>query len=1328
MISSNTRATRSRFSSPANPRNAGLNGSGGSADASKSAGAASDGKTFLQRWLEPGIQSKTSFEEDGLMRYGVVENMAPLGTLPKAKKPGNEASSTNITTGTSTGVRRIILRPSGAGLKAKSTEDKAEEADAETNEPPPKAEEDHGSEREHEHQHQHEEERPAQEEKETPSLPRKKRKSCPAEISMPSPPLRRTQRKISLTTAAIRDAEDADAEYNPKDEGPRRRQSGRISIATKKARQSMSGRRRSSASSTKPAAAMLAGGAAAEMATSASASTSTSAPAKAVPRFEQEEHEWIGKVVESAVDEALRHYRYPTAWALRTLYDEKSDDADFVAMLEDVFNQTASADTMREFCRQIEAKKREGKRDNEGYHYFEPPSDKARSTPRKPKAAPYGKLITSKHAGSRARANSTTENVVDEDEDEDEEEMRPAKKPKTSHGGQTPRRGIFATVTPSSRRSGGAKKGNRVVDDNDEDEDEDEDDGVGGAAAAAGGGGGAVNAGTGVSGSARTPSRRRPRRISGSTDSTLSPAMSLPSPVESSPNSIAQQSPSVRGRAAAAKGAAGTNGRSRQQREANGGSGAAGAATGTAGAGAGGGGGGGSSSKGAKTQTQAKTKIRAKSKTQTQTQPPPPSSDGPSLGPITTRGKAKQALPSTSGSNSPTIPGHTLTSTTIANHSSASSGYTLPPPAASSSSLSSKPPYASMPGRLAVLESSPNPPPKSAKSSKDSAVKAPMLDEDSEAAWSRRREAQKVTNGFTALESSVRGRDPDSPRGFDPERDVTPVKKTRKTRPSTVASIATRATRSASKRPADDGESTIASPIALSPPLPDGSSTVGSRAVTPTNLRPAKRPRTGLRVKSSPIKRKGGTAAGVPRSVGEGNSSAINGTPKDQPADNDEYCSACGNNGDVVCCDGCPRSFHFECVDMIQSESLPDEWYCNECLVKKFPSRVPIHKGVFGSALNNLEKTIPRAFSLPKKLQNRFEGVKAGADGDYEDVATGKAARKKSGYEEVPDFYKQREDGQAVLCHDCQKPATDIRSIIPCSVCTLYWHIDCLDPPLAVPPVLKTWRCPAHVDDVLIGAPSLAPAHRFRKLKGAQPITPAISRGLKNNGHIEIDWTDVPEETNDSGWPDTQSFGRTYKVPPKTVILDVIEQLRSKGAGYGARRNEPKVVPYPPPPTTLSYGADPIRGADFARNVDEMQLSLNLVSLQQSRSEGIDQLRDALLENVDPGVLSLMAKANATNLATGILTDSDRLGLRVMLLQMDAMSSRIRFLLGDEQKAPTSPDMIIQGTTPISEPAGDAEGLEKVEPMVLPPATEPTPPSTIDQAEVDIAESSMDLD
>ncbi|KEY74154.1 hypothetical protein S7711_00314 [Stachybotrys chartarum IBT 7711] len=1224
MISSNTRATRSRYSSPANPRNASLNG--GSAHASKGAAAATESpKTFMQKWLEPTVQSKTSFEEDGLVRYGVVENMAPLGSLPKAKKPGNEHGP---------GVRRIILRPSGTHTQPKAPEPPAVQA-----------------------REEEQEEAPAEP---TLTLPRtrdhparKARNALSSAPSTPAPsPPRKKLRKSSLAEASepvvVKDPEDA--EYNPKEDAPRRRQSGRVSVATQKAKQSSDTRRGSTSS----------------------AKRSAQGTSQAGPRFDQEERDFIDKVVESAVDEALKHYRYPTAWALRSLYDENANNTEFVGMIESVFNQTADADTMEEFGRLMEEKKREGKKDNQGCYYFIPPSTKNRFTPHKPKVAPYGNLVHRAH-------------------EETQGETRAAKKVKTSHPSDTPTRKKSSMNGTLGSKRGGSKNKKQSLED------------VGG-----------------ITASARTPSRRRPRRKSASSDSSLSSTESVSFP-DGSPAVTRQtqaqgqgmnQSPSARRKGASSIVAASTDGTA----EAEAAAAAAVAAKSTAT----------TSTTATTTNTNAKATTTAaaaaaakaqqnhsKTRTQARSQQQPPSTDGPRLGPITTRGQAKQAMSNTSGSNSPTTcPGHTHSSNTAASSSSPPS---LP------SSRSTKAADASMPGRLTASELLPPalaiPLVKvSAKAPKDSVPKIHMTDDDdnNDAVWERRRDAQKVTNSYVAMDSSMRGLGGGDDDAQSEARDATPVRKTRKTRHSAVAASATRATRSASKRPVDDSES-VASPAPLSPFQADGSSIVGSRAVTPSTLPPAKRPRTGLRIKSSPVKRKGGTAAGVPRPVGEGNPSATNGANKEQGADNDEYCSACGNSGDVVCCDGCPRSFHFECVDMVESETLPDEWFCTECVVRRFPSRVPVHKGVFGAALNNLEKSIPRAFSLPRRLQNRFEGVKAGADGDYEEIATSKVAKKKTGYDELPDFFKQREDGLAVLCHDCQKPATEIRAIIPCSVCPLHWHIDCLDPPLTIPPVLKTWRCPAHVDDVLSEAPPLAPAHRFRKIKGSSPVVPAITRGIKNNGHIQIDWPDEPEEPSASGWPDAQSFGRTYKLPAKSVVLDFIEQLRQQGAGHGRRQNEPKVVPYLNPSALRHDDSIPIRGSSLQRSVEELQLSLNLVSLQQSPTEQVDHLRSALLSNVDHNVLSLMARANADNIASGNLTESDRLGLRSLLVQMDAMSSKIRFLLGDDVRSPSPPDMIVQGTTPISEPPGEPEPLDKADAM--PPVTEPTPPSTTDQAE-----------
>lgn len=108
---------------------------------------------------------------------------------------------------------------------------------------------------------------------------------------------------------------------------------------------------------------------------------------KRVHRREPDDAEFADKVVEAAVDEALMHYRYPTAWALRSLYDERSGDSEFVAMIEDVFKQRADTETMDEFARLIELKKREGKKDDQGCYYFVPHlriADSLRISPRLP--------------------------------------------------------------------------------------------------------------------------------------------------------------------------------------------------------------------------------------------------------------------------------------------------------------------------------------------------------------------------------------------------------------------------------------------------------------------------------------------------------------------------------------------------------------------------------------------------------------------------------------------------------------------------------------------------------------------------------------------------------------------------------------------------------------------------------------------------------------------------------------------------------------------------------------------------------------------------------
>jgi hypothetical protein len=754
MISSNTRTTRARYSSPAQSQNTKWNGV---LDASK--GATEGSRAFMQRWLEPTVQSKASFEDDGLVRYGVVENMAPLGSLPKPKKTGPETNS---------GVKRIILRPSGGGAAKNAAQmgssDPAVDVDVDVD---GDAEVD-------------------------VAITARAADSSPPPVALPPTPPRRVS--IVLKDAAAAADDENDEDYDPS--RPKRRQSGRTSLG-RRARRSSAGRRGSIV--TKPTAKEAKErmeserepkktAKSAEIAKpfeeveedeelEAAGAITAEATIHAAEPVEPEDKEFTDKVVEAAVDEALKHYRYPTAWALRTLYDEKSGDPRFVAMIEEVFTQTADEATMQKFSKEMQKKKREGKKDNQGCYYFIPPTTNSRFTPHKPKAAPYGKLLH----------HNQVEEVVEvvEVETEDESEVHilnseEAEQVKNTH--RPPARATKRAKTSHSRAHSSSHHSNTHPHTQTHAHPHS-----------------TRNTPRKMSSSnqPQTPARKRNRRDSASSDSSLSSALSLSSPeaIMGSPSPVRRT-----GTGTSRPGPAG-----------------------------------------------------------------PDSSDAPKSRPITTRRKSLASKVGASSKAKPKTNTTTKTNKPAATKQPSSPAPTLPtditnsikfkPTDAPASATISVSADVSMPGRVSAGQIFPNLPTKSktAKNKGSSALApAPFSADDAghdndDSFWDRRRDAQKFANSVTATESSIRGGDEDE----DPF--TTPAKSTRKTRQSIAAAGSasagtTRSTRSASKRPHDEIDSAV-SPVAWSFQRED-SSVGGSRAATPT-LRPPKKPRTGLRIKSS---------------------------------------------------------------------------------------------------------------------------------------------------------------------------------------------------------------------------------------------------------------------------------------------------------------------------------------------------------------------------------------------------------------------------------------------------------------------------------------------
>jgi hypothetical protein len=53
-----------------------------------------------------------------------------------------------------------------------------------------------------------------------------------------------------------------------------------------------------------------------------------------------------------------------------------------------------------------------------------------------------------------------------------------------------------------------------------------------------------------------------------------------------------------------------------------------------------------------------------------------------------------------------------------------------------------------------------------------------------------------------------------------------------------------------------------------------------------------------------------------------------------QDSDHDDVCTACGNGGYLICCDGCESAYHFDCCDppiSPDSKELDTAWFCPVC-------------------------------------------------------------------------------------------------------------------------------------------------------------------------------------------------------------------------------------------------------------------------------------------------------------------------------------------------------------------------------------------------------------
>ena len=145
--------------------------------------------------------------------------------------------------------------------------------------------------------------------------------------------------------------------------------------------------------------------------------------------------------------------------------------------------------------------------------------------------------------------------------------------------------------------------------------------------------------------------------------------------------------------------------------------------------------------------------------------------------------------------------------------------------------------------------------------------------------------------------------------------------------------------------------------------------------------------------------------------------------------------------------------------------------------------------------------------------------------------------------------------------------------MLKCDFCNGYWHLDCVDPPLANPPHISleasqrdAWRCPRHIehdlrsglllqndlnetyDDVEMGDATFTRVPRkIRRRKNPDIVEPTFSRGMRNNGLIDIindPDDDTDGEGNYTGFEIKDVNSKVYRVPERGLIADFLSKVK----------------------------------------------------------------------------------------------------------------------------------------------------------------------------------------
>ncbi|AEY98743.1 FAGL075Cp [Eremothecium gossypii FDAG1] len=298
--------------------------------------------------------------------------------------------------------------------------------------------------------------------------------------------------------------------------------------------------------------------------------------------------------------------------------------------------------------------------------------------------------------------------------------------------------------------------------------------------------------------------------------------------------------------------------------------------------------------------------------------------------------------------------------------------------------------------------------------------------------------------------------------------------------------------------------------------------------------------------------------------------------------ENDDFCSSCMQTGIFLCCDTCPKSFHFACLNPpLDPDRLPEgDWSCHECRFKQmYPTKAAAGKAekrflaehqdtpgisLFGKLLFQLQSMNSKQFGLAPQIKDTFANVHTGPHGEYQDdtmkeplsdkqlfnVPYGQSVTKFDSYN--PDtHFENPDESELLICYKCNTtrmgtwdhPETE-RLIMKCDYCNTPWHLDCLPVPRASRKNLGSkWKCPLH---------AIPPYQKRRLAKGQEYVLQPL--GAYNDGDVEIELDTTPIEAEigkdmQRAWENGRRFNNISLLQEQNVKLEFLDKVyRAKQA------------------------------------------------------------------------------------------------------------------------------------------------------------------------------------